>query len=38
MKPLKDGEIDEITAIINTRPRRKLNFSTSIEEYFNYLL
>jgi len=38
MKQLKDGDIDEITLKINTRPRKKLNFTTPIEEYFNYLL
>ena len=38
MKQLKDVAIDEITAKINTRPRKKLNFTTPIEEYFNYLL
>ena len=37
MKQLKDGDIDEITLKINTRPRKKLNFTTPIE-YFNYLL
>lgn len=26
MKQLKDGDIDEIIAKINTRPRKKLNF------------
>jgi len=38
MKQLKDGDIDEITLKINTRPRKELNFTTPIEEYFNYLL
>ena len=38
IRHLKDRDIDEITAIINTRPRKKLNFSTPIEEFFNYLL
>jgi IS30 family transposase len=38
IKHLKDKDIDEITAKINTRPRKKLNFSTPIEEFFNYLL
>jgi len=38
IKHLKDRDIDEITANINTRPRKKLNFSTPIEEFFNYLL
>jgi hypothetical protein len=28
MKQLKDGDIDEITAKIYSRPRKKLNFST----------
>ena len=27
MKQLKDGDIDEITVKINSRPRKKLNFS-----------
>ena len=27
MKQLKDGDIDEITAKIYSRPRKKLNFS-----------
>ena len=38
IRHLKDKDIDEITAKINTRPRKKLNFSTPIEEFFNYLL
>ena len=38
IKHLKDKDIDEITAKINTRPRKKLNFSTPIEEFLNYLL
>ena len=38
IRHLKDKVIDEITAKINTRPRKKLNFSTPIEEFFNYLL
>ena len=38
IKHLKDRDIDEITANINTRPRKKLNFSTPIEKFFNYLL
>ena len=38
MKKLKDGDIDEITAKINTKPRKKLNFTTPIEKYLNYLL
>jgi hypothetical protein len=38
MKQLKDGDIDEIIAKIYSRPRKKLNFSTPIEEFFNYLL
>ena len=38
IKHLKDRDIDEITDKINTRPRKKLNFSTPIEEFFNYLL
>jgi len=38
MKQLKDGDIDEIIAKINTRPRKKLYFSTPIEEFSNYLL
>ncbi|MBQ3873104.1 MAG: hypothetical protein II791_04740 [Bacteroidales bacterium] len=33
MKQLKDGDIDEITLKINTRPRKELNFTTPIEEY-----
>ena len=35
IKHLKDKDIDEITAKINTKPRKKLNFSTPIEEFFN---
>lgn len=38
IKHLKDRDIDEIAAKINTRPRKKLDFSTPIEEFFNYLL
>ena len=38
IKHLKDSDIDEITMKINTRPRKKLNFSTPMEEFFNYLL
>jgi IS30 family transposase len=38
IKHLKDSDIDEITTKINTRPRKKLNFSTPMEEFFNYLL
>jgi hypothetical protein len=38
MRQLKDGDIDKITAKIITRPRKKLNFSTPIDEFFNYLL
>ena len=38
IKHLKDRDIHEITAKINTRPRKKLNFSTPIEEFSNYLL
>ncbi len=38
MKQLKDGDIDEITAKINTRPRKKLYFSTPIEEFFQLLV
>ena len=38
IKHLKDRDIDEITDKINTRPRKKLNFSNPIEEFFNYLL
>ena len=30
-----DRLVDEITAKINTKPRKKLNFSTPIEEFFN---
>ncbi len=37
-KHLKDIDIDEITAKINTRLRKELNFSTPMEEFFNYLL
>ena len=38
IKHFNDRDIDEITDKINTRPRNKLNFSTPIEEIFNYLL
>lgn len=37
MKQLKDGDIDEITAKINTG-QRKFNFSTPMEEFLDYLL
>lgn len=38
MKQLKDRDIDEIIAKINTRPRKKLYFLTPIKEFSNYLL
>ena len=38
IKHLKDNNINVIATKINTRPRKKLNFSTPIEEFFNYLL
>lgn len=30
MKQLKDGDIDEIIAKINTRPRKKFNFQLQL--------
>lgn len=38
IKHIKDKDIEEITTKINTRPRKKLNFTTPFEEFFNYLL
>lgn len=38
MKQLKVGDIDETTAKINTRPRKKFNVSTPFEELINHLL
>ncbi len=38
IKHLKDRDIDDIAGIINARPRKKLNFSTPIEEFLNCLL
>jgi len=37
MKQLKDRYIDEITAKINTKPRKKLNFTTPIEKYLRLI-
>ncbi|MCH3980424.1 MAG: IS30 family transposase [Prevotella sp.] len=38
IKNIKDRDIEAITAKINARPRKKLNFSTPTDEFFNYLL
>ena len=38
MIQLKAGDIDELTAKINTRPRKKLGLSTPIGVLINYLL
>lgn len=37
IKHLKDKDIDSIVTKINTRPRKKLHFSSPSEEFFNYL-
>ena len=38
IKQVSDKEIKDIMNKINTRPRKKLNFSTPEESFFNYLL
>ena len=38
IKHLKDNNINVIATKINIRPRKKLYFSTPIEEFLNYLL
>lgn len=38
IKHLEDKDIDKITAKINSRPRKKLDYSTPNEEFYNNLL
>ena len=38
IRHLKDRDIQDIAAKINSRPRKKLYFSTPIDEFCNYLL
>lgn len=38
IKHMEDKDIDKITTKINTRPRKKLDYSTPNEEFYNNLL